>query len=333
VNLDRFITERRPSWDELDALLRDAKRRPERIGAERMRRLGTLYRSAAADLAVARRRFPAEQTVPALEDLVGRAHTAVYSSAVRRESFVAFLVHGYWRRVRERPAVLALSALLLFGPGLAAGIWGWQDPGRAGALLPSTSEAVARPRGNGSDVGLSSGERASLSASIFTNNIRVTLAATAGGITLGLLTSGVLIFNGVMIGVVAGVGAASGNGSVLVQLVVPHGVLELSCIVVAGAAGLRMGWAIVNPGRRPRGEALATEARAAVELVLGTAIWLIVAGLTEGLVTPLGIGVVPAIAVGVGLGGLYWGLVWVLGAPVPAAGALQPVTAGPGTSP
>jgi uncharacterized membrane protein SpoIIM required for sporulation len=324
VNLDRFITDRRPTWDELDALLQEAKRRPERIGAERMRRLGALYRSAAADLATARRRFPAEQAVPALEDLVGRAHTVVYGTGLRRESAIEFFKHGYWRRVRERPVILAVSALLLLAPSLVAGVWGWQDPGGAGALLPATSEAVARPRPEGTDLGLSSGEKAAFSAGIFTNNIRVSFAAVAGGITLGLLTAAVLLFNGVMVGVVAGVGTAAGNGRELVELIVPHGVLELSCIIVAGAAGLRMGWALVDPGRRPRGQALVTEARAAVELVLGTALWLVVAGLIEGLVTPLGIGVGPALAVGVGFGALYWALAWRLGAPL---------TAGPGSSP
>ena len=256
MNLDRFIADRRPSWDELETLLRAAKGRPERIGAERMRRLGALYRGAAADLAVARREFPSEPTVPALEDLVVRAHTVVYGAAVRRDSVGQFFVHGYWRRVRERPALLAIAALLLFGPGLAAGLWAWNDPGGAGALLPTTSEAAGRPRPEGSNVGLTAGERASMSSGIFTNNIRVTFAAVAGGITLGLITAGVLIFNGVLVGVVAGVGTAAGNGSVLVELIVPHGVLEFSCIVVAGAAGLRMGWALVDPGRRPRGQAL-----------------------------------------------------------------------------
>ncbi len=317
MNLDRFITDRRPSWDELDALLDAAKGRPERLGAQRMRRLGTLYRSAAADLALARQRFPAEAAVPALEHLLGRAHTVVYGTAVRKESAVAFLTRGYWRRVRERPALLAIAALLLFAPALAGGLWGWADPGSAGALMPATSEAVARPRPNGSDLNLSAGERAATSSGIFTNNIRVSFAAVAGGITFGLVTAAVLVFNGVLLGVVAGVGVAAGNGSVLVELVVPHGVLELSCIVVAGAAGLRMGWALVDPGRRPRGQALATEARAAMELVLGTAVWLVVAGITEGMVTPLGIGPGPAVAVGAGLGALYWALVWRLGAPVP----------------
>ncbi len=326
MNLDRFITDRRASWDELTALLDAAKGRPERIGAEKMRRLGALYRGAAADLAVARQRFPAEAAVPALEVLVGRAHSVVYGAGARRRSAGTFLAHGYWRRVRERPATLAIAALLLFGPALAGGLWAWADPGAAGALVPATSDAVSRPRPEGSNVGLTGGERARMSSAIFTNNIRVSFAAVAGGITFGLVTAGVLIFNGVLVGVVAGVGAAAGNGSVLVQLLVPHGVLELSCIVVAGAAGLRMGWALVDPGRRPRGQALAAEARAATELVLGTAVWLVVAGLTEGLVTPLGIGVGPALAVGVGLGGLYWGLVWQLGRPVA-------LTTGPGSSP
>lgn len=324
MNLDRFIEDRRASWDELDALLAASRGRPERIGAERMLRLGALYRGAAADLAVARRRFPAEATVTALEDLVGRAHGVVYGTAVRRESALHFLTHGYWRRVRERPALLAVAALLLFLPMIGAGLWAWNDPGAAGALLPAQSQAVGEPRTGGTDLGLSGSERAQFSASISTNNIKVTFGAVAGGITFGLLTAGVLIFNGIVVGVVAGVGGAAGNGSALVELVVPHGVLELSCIVVAGAAGLRIGWALVDPGRRPRGQALLTEGRAAIEVVLGTAVWLVVAGLTEGVVTPLGIGPGPAVAVGIGLGGLYWALVWRLG---------TPVTTGPGASP
>ena len=324
MNLDRWVADRRPSWDELDALLVAARGRPERIGAAKMRRLGTLYRGAAADLALARRRFPAEATVAALEDLVGRAHSVVYGTVVRRESARDFLVHGYWRRVRERPALLAIAALLLFLPMLVAGLWAWDDPGAAGALLPSQSEAVGEPRTEGTDLGLSGSERAQFSASISTNNIRVTFGAVAGGITAGLLTGGILIFNGVLIGVVAGVGVSAGNGGALVELIVPHGVLELSCIVVSGAAGLRIGWALVDPGRRPRGQALASEGRAAIEVVLGTALWLVVAGLTEGLVTPLGIGPWWAVVVGAGLGGLYWALVWRQGAAAKA---------GPGTLP
>jgi uncharacterized membrane protein SpoIIM required for sporulation len=111
-----------------------------------------------------------------------------------------------------------------------------------------------------------------------------------------------------------------------VELVTPHGVLELSCIVVAGAAGLRMGWSLIDPGRRRRGQALAEEARAAAELALGTAPWLVLAGLVEGFVTPAGIGLGPALAVGFALGAVYWGLAWRRGRAGPA-----PVTAGLGS--
>jgi uncharacterized membrane protein SpoIIM required for sporulation len=329
VNLDLFIQDRRPSWEELRALVAQAKGRPERLGAERVRRLGVLYRGTAADLAVARRQFPEGPTVPGLEDLVARAHAAVYGSTVRRESVAAFVTRGYWRRVAERPVLLLVAAALLLVPMAGTAVWAHADPGAAGGLLPGTTRSVASPRQKGTDLGLSKGERTQLAATIFTNNIRVSFAAVAGGITAGLITAGVLVFNGVILGVVAGLGVGAGNGRALTQLVVPHGVLELSCIVVAGAAGLRMGWALVDPGRRPRTQALAAEARAAVEVVLGTALWLVVAGFTEGLVTPLGIGVGPALVVGLGWGTVFWGLVWWRGRAAPASASETGPTLGP----
>jgi uncharacterized membrane protein SpoIIM required for sporulation len=90
-------------------------------------------------------------------------------------------------------------------------------------------------------------------------------------------------------------------------------VLELSCIAVAGAAGLRMAWSMVDPGRRTRGTALREEARAAVEMALGTAVWLVVAGIVEGFVTPAGYGLAANAVIGVTLGAVYWTLVVVRG--------------------
>jgi uncharacterized membrane protein SpoIIM required for sporulation len=88
-------------------------------------------------------------------------------------------------------------------------------------------------------------------------------------------------------------------------------VLELSCIVVAGAAGARFGWGVVEPGRRTRGAALAEEARRSVLLVLGTAPWFVLAGLVEGFVTPAGLGLPVVVAVGAALGAVYWALaIW-----------------------
>jgi uncharacterized membrane protein SpoIIM required for sporulation len=91
--------------------------------------------------------------------------------------------------------------------------------------------------------------------------------------------------------------------------VIPHGVLELSLIVVTAAAGMRMGWALVDPGRRTRSRALADEARLAVLIVLGSVPWFVLAGLVEGFLTPQQPGLLVAIVVGCGLAAAYWGLV------------------------
>jgi uncharacterized membrane protein SpoIIM required for sporulation len=127
------------------------------------------------------------------------------------------------------------------------------------------------------------------------------------------------------LGAVAGLAIGAGNGRPFFELVLAHGVLELSCIAVAGAAGLRLASAIVDPGTRSRMDALRTEARASVEIVLGTAVWLVVAGLVEGFLTPAGKGLTVVLIVGLGLGALYWGLVFWRGAPgAVATAALEP---------
>jgi uncharacterized membrane protein SpoIIM required for sporulation len=183
--------------------------------------------------------------------------------------------------------------------------------------VPSAYQSVTEPRQAGQDLGQSVDEESGLSARIFTNNIQVTFFAFAGGILLGLGTLYVLISNGILLGAVAGLAIGAGNGRPFFELVVAHGVLELSCIAVAGVAGLRLASAIIDPGTRPRDRAVRDEARAAVEIVLGTAPWLILAGLVEGFLTPAGKGLTTVLVVGVGLGALFWGLVWFRGAPAP----------------
>ena len=108
VKLDRFVEERRPGWTGLEELLRDAGAKPERLGPERLRRLGSLYRAAAADLAFARRAFPHDPVTRRLERLVLDGRQAVYADQGARRSVWWFLATGYWRRVL-RAAVGARS--------------------------------------------------------------------------------------------------------------------------------------------------------------------------------------------------------------------------------
>jgi uncharacterized membrane protein SpoIIM required for sporulation len=308
MTLEHFLHIRSESWRELDDLTRRAGRRAGRLGGDGVLRLGELYRAAAADLALARRRWPGDPVVARLEDLVGRARHLVYAAPRRRFSGLRFLATDYWRLVAERPLLLGVSALLLFAPAVLAGGWALDDPGAAGGLVPDEYRSVTEPRTT-TDLGFSPSEEAGFAAEIFTNNIRVTFVAFAGGMTAGLLTASVLLFNGVLLGTVAGLAWGAGNGEPFVELVAAHGILELSCIVVAGAAGLRLGWAIVAPGRLQRGTALQREAKRAVLIALGTAPWLVLAGLVEGFLTPSGLGLVPALAIGLALGATYWALI------------------------
>ena len=308
MNVDAFVAARQGDWEELSALAVRAKGRPERLGADAVPRLGALYRSAAADLAQARRRFPGDAVVPYLDELVGRTRHLVYDSARGRESVRQFVSHGYWRRVLARRDLLLLSVGLLALATLLGWWWAQRDPGGAAALVPGSFRSATRPRTT-HDLGISVPDQAQLASSILTNNIRVTMLVFAGGALAGVGTLVVLAYNGAMLGVVAGLASGAGHGSQVAVLLLPHGVLELSCIAVAATAGLRVGDTMLRPGRRARGAAIAAEARDAVLVVVGTAPWLVVAGLTEGFVTPKALSLPAALAVGLSLGAVYWALV------------------------
>jgi len=313
VNLERFVAERQQDWDELEELTKAARRRAERLGPEKVRRLGALYRATAADLAFARGRFPADPVTRRLEDLVGRSRHLVYSApGGGRGSLVRFFTRGYWRLIAERWVAILVALVLLLGPAALAAAWGMHDPPAAIGIVPDEFRPVVEEERPWED--LSPDEQAAFSSEVLTNNIRVTLFAFAGGITLGLLTALVLIYNGILLGAIAGLMIEAGNGIGFVDLVTGHGVLELSCIVVAGAAGLSFGWAIVEPGYRTRTAALRREAVHTIAIVLGTAPWLVLAGIVEGFRAELAeAGLAWVIGVGVTLGALYWSLVLLLG--------------------
>jgi uncharacterized membrane protein SpoIIM required for sporulation len=240
TNLDEFVRDRTPTWTELEQLVEGSGNSPARLGANGVLRLGACYRAVAADLAFARRRFPADPVVARLERLTERGRHAVYNTTNSTNSMRAFVSHGYWRRVRERPALLVIALVCTALPTLLAGYWAWRDPGAASGLVPSSYQSVTEPRRPGQDLGVSVDEQSDLAASIFTNNIRVTFLAFAGGVVAGLGTLYLLIENGLLLGAVGGLAIGAGNGRPFFELIVAHGVLEMSCIVVAGAAGLRL---------------------------------------------------------------------------------------------
>jgi uncharacterized membrane protein SpoIIM required for sporulation len=307
MNLETFIAERGSDWESLEDALRRAGGRPERLGAAGTLELGRRYRAVVADLALARRRYPGDPVVARLERLVLAGRQAVYGRRTSRSSPLPFVTRGYWRMIAERPGLLAVAATATFLPCVLAALWALHDPGAALGLVPGRFKAAAHPHVYKLAAGTTA--QAALASSIFTNNIQVTFLLFAGGLLFGLGTIAVLAYNGALLGALAGITLGAGNFGVFVRYVVPHGVLEMSCFTVAGAAALRMAWAQIDPGRLTRGEALRRAARPAVLIVLGTAPWLILAGLTEGFVTPHGVPLAAALAVGGSLGCVFWGLI------------------------
>jgi uncharacterized membrane protein SpoIIM required for sporulation len=305
MNVERLVAERQGAWMSLEELVRRAGRRPERLPPGQIIELARAYRAAAADLALARRSCaPTDPVLVRLEELVRRSRGLVYDHEPRRGSVVAFFSREYWRRIAERPAFLVVSTGGLVVTGVLGAIWAYADEAAARGFVPAAfAPALDTPV---RDV-MPADQAAALSSTIFVNNIRVTLLAFAAGLLVCLGTAFVIVNNGALLGVVAGLVSSAGMGRDFVVFVVPHGVLELTCIVVAGAAGLRLGWAIVDPGPSSRAKALIAEARSGVEIVLGTMPWLVLAGIVEGIVAPrLGFG--SALVVGLGLGGAWWAL-------------------------
>jgi uncharacterized membrane protein SpoIIM required for sporulation len=305
-SLRQFTEARRTGWLLLEKLLdRSEGNGLRRLSAGELDDLGRTYRQVVSDLAVARRDFPDDQLTSTLNGLAARAHLRLYqapSSTWRRLG--AFLTTGFATRLREARLHLAVAAGLLFLPALWAYLGALLDPGLREALVPAELRVVMEQGRTWTEI--QGPLRPLMSSVIFTNNIRVAFLAFAGGCLAGLGTAYILVLNGVLLGAVLGAAQHYGVGRVLGGFVSPHGYIEVSCIVIAGAAGLVMGDALLRPGLLRRRDALTRAARRSLELVLGTAPTLVFAGLVEGFLSPSGL----PDGVKLAIGPLLW-LAWV----------------------
>jgi uncharacterized membrane protein SpoIIM required for sporulation len=248
--------------------------------------------------------------------LVVSAYSVVYSRAERDETAGAFLAHGLWRRIRQNIGCVGIAAAVMFGCTGLGVLWALVDPASAAGILPAGFHAQGNSF-HGGFYGISVPARAGLAVGIFTNNIVVAFLALAGGFTFGLLTVYSLAYNGALIGVLGAFEWRGGGFDEFMRLVLPHGLLELSCISLAGGAGLAIARALIDPARRTRSEALAQLVPVIGACTLGTVIFLVVAGLTEGFITPWNLPTVAAVIVGVTLAGSFWAMVIVRGRSAP----------------
>lgn len=287
MTVDAFVAGRRAAWQELESRIAQAHRgRLRGVSTGDLERFGILYRRASSDLAIARRDFPRDAVTEYLNELCARAHPLLFrGSPLRPSALPRFFATGLPRIFREAsPYVLASLGLTLAGV-LAGWLAVSLRPDIASTLIPdSYFDKMARGE-------VPSGlPNAPFEASfIITNNIRVALIAFAGGVLLGIPTAAALLLNGWTLGTLAAAIHRDGFDLRFWSIISPHGVIELSVIVFAGAAGLMLGDAVLRPGLRRRGDALAAAAGRAVYLACGMAVLLVIAGLFEGFVSPSGL--------------------------------------------
>jgi uncharacterized membrane protein SpoIIM required for sporulation len=299
--IDRFINERKTVWQRLEELLELLDRMTmHKLHREEVRELGRIYRRTASDLAIARAESRDPRLVNYLNSLVIRAHGRIYRADAQggrrvRDFFVRDFPQSFrrtWRYTATGFGVFVVfTAIAFFGTR--------HDPdfSEFAGISPYFREAVINRRthwwetlNNANQIG---------SSQIFTNNIQVTFYAFALGALFGLGSLYVLAFNGAMFGALTALTYRAGFGNeLLLGFVISHGVIELSCIFIAGGAGLLIGTALLMPGDLTRADALKSRGIEAVRLIVGCIPLLVIAGIIEGFISPQPIPM--AIKIGIG---------------------------------
>jgi len=302
--VEEFVAARQRAWTRLEELLTRAGGDLRHLDAEDLEELGALYRRLASDLAIAQRDYPGDRVLLYLNQFFARAHAQVYrgpAGAWRR--LARFFLVEFPQVYRANLRLMLAAALLFFGPALAAFFAVKLSEPVQRALVPPGLAELIRHGQMWTDV--EEGLRPVASSFIMTNNIQVAFLAFAGGVLLGLGSAYVLLMNGLLLGAVAGMCDRYGLSLALWSFVAAHGAIELSVIVIAGGAGLMLGWALLHPGLRARSEALSQAAGQAARLLVGCIPLLVIAGTIEGFVSPStllpGVKLAIGAATGVGL--------------------------------
>jgi len=287
----RWLEKRKPHWSRLEELLeRTARKGFRSLSRSELQELGLLYRQSAADLAALREDAGSEHFARYLNQLLARAHNTIYSANRASPSAVVEYFRYTYPRIFRQNLGYCLAAFLIFlGSAIVGVALTYHNPDfKVKILGPQMVETIDRHEmWTHSIVGI----KPVASSAIMTNNMGVAFMSFAAGITGGAGTIYMMIFNGLLMGVIGTACWFSGMSLQLWSFVAPHGVLELPAIFIAGGAGLRLAYGLLFPGFLPRGESVARAGTEAVKLLLGTIPILVIAGVIEAFVSPTGLAV------------------------------------------
>jgi uncharacterized membrane protein SpoIIM required for sporulation len=292
VDIDAYIAAHQGEWDRLDTLLR----RNRLTGAE-ADEFVDLYQRAATHLSVVRSQAPDPALVGHLSSLVARARSDVTGSAAPRwRDATRFLVATFPAAVwRSRWWAISVAAAFVL---VSVALGWWVATHEAVQASIATPEQIRQLVDHDFASYYSDHAASAFAFEVWTNNAWIAaLCITLGGF-FGLPVIFLQFQNALNVGAAGGLMAAHGKLGLFFGLILPHGLLELTAVWVAGGVGLRLGWTLIDPGPRRRGEAFAAEGRAAMVVALGLILVLLVSGVIEAFVTPSGLPTWARIAIG-----------------------------------
>jgi uncharacterized membrane protein SpoIIM required for sporulation len=300
MSTDRFIEHRKSSWQRLEELLALLDRATlRRLHRDEVRELGRIYRRTASDLAIARAESRDPRLVNYLNSLVIRAHGRIYRAEAHGGRQIRNFFACEFPRTFRRTWPYTLVSFSVFFTFALIGFLGTKFDPEFSEILgvpPAFRELKIETKTHWWE---ELNEANQMGASfIMQNNIRVTIYVFAVGALFGVGTLLSLAREGAVNASVLALTYRAGFGNDLVTFMVGHGVIELSCIFIAGGAGLLIGTALLMPGDLSRADALKSRGMEAVRLMIGVSALLVLAGIIEGFISPAHIS--PVVKFGIG---------------------------------
>jgi uncharacterized membrane protein SpoIIM required for sporulation len=294
VDTDAFVLAHRATWDRLEHLVK----RRRRLTGDEVDELVDLYQRVSTHLSMVRSASADPVIVGRLSGLVARARSAVTGAhAPLWSEFTRFWTVSFPLVAYQTWRWWLSTAIVFFAVAGLIGMWVAGNPEVQSAI--GTPTDIARLVNEDFASYYSENPAGSFALRVWINNSWVAAQCIAFAIVLGIPIPYVLFQNAANLGVTGGLMFNADKGDVFLGLLTPHGLLELTAVFLAAAAGMRLGWSVVAPGDRPRGQVLAERGRAMIPVAVGLAVVLLVSGLIEALVTPSPFPTFVRIAIGV----------------------------------
>ena len=323
MDLDAFVAAHQGAWWRLQQLTERARHITD-VTPDELDEMVHLYQRTGANLAHARVEYAADSSlVNRLTLLVGDAHGVLYGQRdpeVKR-TLLQFATVTYPAAIYALRRYILVAALLTFVPWAAMQVWLSISPEAFDVVGPEA--ATQQYIDQDFEDYYSNQPSQDFATQVFLNNIRVGFLAFAAGILFCVVTAALLAYNGANGGVAGGLFTHVGQADKFWGLILPHGLLELSAVVVAGAAGLRIGWAMIAPGDRQRSHALTEEARRTGSVLVGLVVAFLLAAVVEGFVTGKPWPTSVRVGIGIFVFWLYWGWTIAYAVKVKRAGLQQ----------